>query len=88
MHELSLLRDLINKITTIAHQEKADKVTKVKVELGALAHISADHFKEHFIEAVEGTIAQYAELEIIENPDPNHPKAQDITLLSIDVHDS
>lgn len=85
MHELSLLNDLFNKIQQIAKQEDAQSVTKVHVQLGALAHISPEHFKEHFDEMSKGSIAEQAELVITENPDIHDAKAQDITLLSIDV---
>ena len=85
MHEQSLMNDLLKKISQIAKAEEANKVLKVKVELGALAHISPDHFREHFEHDLKGTIAEGAELEIIQNNDIHHPRAQDITLLSIDV---
>lgn len=87
MHEISLLQDLITKINSLADEEKAKSVTKVQIELGALAHISAEHLREHFQEAIIGSIAQQAQLDIIENPDFNHPRAQDITLLSIEIED-
>lgn len=87
MHELSLMRDLFNKIQQIAAQHQAQRVTKVHIELGALAHISADHFKEHFDELRQDSVAEHAELVITKNPDIHDPKAQDISLLSIDVAD-
>lgn len=82
---MSLMKDLFQKIQQIAQQENATHVTKVEIELGALAHISASHFKEHFDELRTGSIAEQAELIITENKDIHDTKAQDITLLSIDV---
>lgn len=87
MHEQSLMNDLMNKINAIASQEQATQVLKVSVELGALAHMSPDHFKEHFESSSKGTLAEGAELIITENPDPYDKKAQDITLLSIEVNE-
>lgn len=85
MHEFGLIRDLFKKINDIATQEKASIVTKVHVELGALAHISSEHFREHFDELRNTSKAKDAELIITENPDQNSPYAQEIRLLSIDV---
>ena len=85
MHELSLMQDLLSKIQKIASDAKAEKVTNVHVQLGALAHISPEHFKEHFLDMSKGSIAEKAALTITQNDDIHDPKAQDITLLSIDV---
>ncbi len=85
MHELSLMNSLFHKIEEIAVKSKAKTVTKVHVKLGALAHISPDHFREHFDEMREKSIAKNAELVIISDHDIHDPQAQDITLLSIDV---
>ena len=47
MHEFSLIKDLIQKITTIAHEQHASKVVSVTVKLGALSHINPDHLSEN-----------------------------------------
>ena len=85
MHEFSLINDLMRKIKDIAREQGATKVVGVKVKLGALAHISADHFREHFEEAAAGTVATGARLEVELNPDENDPNAQDILLDSVEV---
>ena len=85
MHEQSLMNDLMKKILTIASQEGAARVTKVTVQLGALSHMSGEHFREHFDESAKGTIAEAAELATVESTDINEPNAQDILLLSVDV---
>lgn len=85
MHELSLLADLMKKIDSIAAREKARKVTRVRVKLGAFAHISADHFREHFEEAARDTIAAGAVLDVEESQDQSDPNAQDILLDSVEV---
>jgi len=84
---MSLINDLLNKITTVAKENKAAKVTRAKVRLGALSHISAGHFREHFIEGTAGTIAEGAELDIETATDINDPHAQDILLISVNVGD-
>lgn len=85
MHEMSLMNDLFQKLKEVASNAHAEKVTKVHVEIGALAHISASHFREHFDELRQNSVAQDAELLISTNDDIHHERAQDITLLSIDV---
>ena len=85
MHEMSLMNNLLAKIEQIAKENNSNKVSKVCVTIGALAHISEDHFREHFIEGTTGTIAEEAELFVTMNEDINDPNAQDILLTSIDV---
>ncbi|MBL9168829.1 MAG: hydrogenase maturation nickel metallochaperone HypA [Verrucomicrobiales bacterium] len=87
MHEFSLIIDLMRKIKDIAAQHQAKKVASVRVVLGALCHISPEHFREHFEEAAVATVADGAELEVVINPDPNDPHAQDILLDSVDVEE-
>ncbi len=85
MHEMSLMNNLLAKIEQIAKENNSNKVSKVCVTIGALAHISEDHFKEHFVEGTSGTIAESAELFVTMDEDTNNPNAQDILLTSIDV---
>ncbi|MEW6731350.1 MAG: hydrogenase maturation nickel metallochaperone HypA [Acidobacteriota bacterium] len=85
MHELSLLADLIKKIESIAYEQKVTRITGVKVKLGALSHISPEHFREHFLHASQGTAAEGAELVIDLLKDENDPHAQDILLDSLEV---
>lgn len=85
MHEFSLMNGLLQKIESVAKENNSNRVTKVEVELGALAHISADHFRDHFLEGIKGTVAQGAELIVRENTDEKDPNAQEIILKTIDV---
>jgi hydrogenase nickel incorporation protein HypA/HybF len=85
MHEWSLMADVIGKIENIAREQNARQVVRVTVRLGALAHISADHFREHFLHAVRGTPAEGARLDVQTSTDWNDPHAQDIMLESVEV---
>jgi hydrogenase nickel incorporation protein HypA/HybF len=87
MHEFSLINDLIRKIDAIARDQGARRVVGVKVRLGALSHISPNHFREHFEAAAAGTIAEAARLDIETLPDERDPHAQDILLDSVEVED-
>ena len=80
------MADLIRKINEVACQSGTDgRVVGVKVRLGALSHISADHLREHFEQAVRGSVADGAQLEISVSDDLTDPHAQDIMLESVEL---
>lgn len=85
MHEFSLMADLMRKIEQVAADNNADRVTRVRVWLGALSHITPEHFREHFEDGTRGTVAEGAELEVETSDDETHPEAQQILLRSLDV---
>ncbi len=85
MHEASLIRNLIRKVETIGLERHAQRVVGVKVRLGALAHISPDHFRDHFDLAAQGTLAEGARLDIESSADLADPHAQEILLQSVDI---
>jgi hydrogenase nickel incorporation protein HypA/HybF len=87
MHELSLMKDLIQKIESIAGREHARKVVSIRVKIGALCHLSPAHFTEHFLEASLGTVAEGAKIDIELMPDIAHPQAQDVLLDSVVLED-
>ena len=85
MHELTLLKDLFSKIEAIAEENNSDMILGVTVKLGALSHISPDHFRGHFDQAAVGTVAEGAALTIRELTDMSDPHAQEIILESVEV---
>jgi hydrogenase nickel incorporation protein HypA/HybF len=85
MHEASLMNDLMRKIEDVARQQNARQVLGINVSLGALSHMSAGHFREHFAVASQGTLAEGAKLNIKVLTDMNDPQAQDILLESVEV---
>ena len=87
MHEMSLINNLIHKMEGIARERKVSKITRARVRLGALSHISAGHFRDHFVEGTKGTVAEGAALEIETSDDLADPHAQDILLLDVDILD-
>jgi len=85
MHELSLLKGLLSKIEAIAKDNNSDKILGVTIKLGALSHISPDHFREHFDQVVVGTVAEGAKLTVQALTDMSDPEAQQIILESVEV---
>jgi len=85
MHEATLMRNLMRGIREIAKAEGARRVTGVSVRLGALSHISAEHFGEHFAQASMGTLAEGAELAVTISDDPQDANAQEVLLETVEV---
>ena len=85
MHEATLMADLMRRIASIAAADRARRITGVTVRLGALSHISAAHFAEHFKRASDGTVAQGARLEVMVSDDWRDAQAQDIVLERVEV---
>ena len=87
MHEASLMNDLMHRIESIARDNHASRVIGVSVWLGALSHMSKDHFIDHFEQASAGTIAEGAHLDITVSNETGHANAQDLIVQSVEVED-
>ncbi|SHE58654.1 hydrogenase nickel incorporation protein HypA/HybF [Microbulbifer donghaiensis] len=83
MHEQSLINDLVEKIHRIASGEDG-RLVAANLRLGALAHISAEHLREHFERATVGTSLEGLQLQIEALPDIHHAEAQQIVLDSLE----
>jgi hydrogenase nickel incorporation protein HypA/HybF len=80
MHESSLLNNLMKQIGEISRQHGGRRVTVVRLKLGPLMPIDPDHLREHFHEAVHGTVAEHAALEI-----ETTVELHELTLESLDL---
>ncbi|MGC8478053.1 MAG: hydrogenase/urease maturation nickel metallochaperone HypA [Acetobacteraceae bacterium] len=85
MHETGLVRALIRQIDQVAAANGATRVAGVAVRLGALSHLSAAHFREHFEAESCGSTAEGASLTITESVDPADPDAQHLRLESVEL---
>ncbi len=85
MHETSLVAALVRRIQAAASAEGAQHVVGVSVWIGALCHMSPEHFAEHFERAAAGTAAAGARLEVTASDDTSHPDAQNVLLERIEV---
>jgi hydrogenase nickel incorporation protein HypA/HybF len=85
MHEAGLMRGLMRQIEEIAAGQSAERIVGVSVWLGALSHMSPEHFEEHFREASQGTLAEGARLHATASDDLAHPNALDVVLESVEV---
>ena len=87
MHERSLMASLLRQAEEIAREHRSNRVVRLRVALGALSHLSHEHFREHFEEASRGTVAEGAEMEVCVLEDITDPRAQDIVLESADIEE-
>jgi len=85
MHEHALMADLMRQILATAAKEKARRVVGISVWLGALSHMSPEHFAEHFRDAAAGTIAEGAAIGAAKSDDINDPRASDVVLKDVEV---
>lgn len=87
MHEQALMRDLMTRILGIAESEGASAVTKVSVRLGALSHFTPEHFREHFHDSSQGTIAEGAFVETVVEESTTDANAQGVVLESVELEE-
>jgi hydrogenase nickel incorporation protein HypA/HybF len=85
MHERALMTDVVRKIDEVARADGAVRITKVGVRLGALSHFTEEHFKEHFVDAARGTIAEGAAVDAVLDADITNPRARDVVIESVEV---
>lgn len=85
MHERALMTDLMREIEAVAAADGATRVTRVSVRLGALSHFTPEHFREHFVDASRGTLAEGAAVDAVLADDLDDPRATGVVLESLEV---
>jgi hydrogenase nickel incorporation protein HypA/HybF len=85
MHETALVRDVVRRINDLARATGTGRVMGAKIWLGALSHLSAEHFRDHYAVEALGTAAAGATLMIRVSDDLDHPHAQHVRLESVDL---
>jgi hydrogenase nickel incorporation protein HypA/HybF len=85
MHEHALMHDLMREIEDVARADGAIRVTKIEVRLGALSHFTPEHFREHFVDASRGTLAEGAEVAATLATTIDDPRAAGVVLESVEV---
>ena len=85
MHEKHVTGDIVRKLESIALAEGGQRVTRIRVRLGALSHFTPEHFREHFEAAAAGTLAEGAEVQAELTTDPTALGAQDVLLETVEL---
>ena len=88
MHEHAVMQDVMRKIEEVARAGDAARVTRVVVRLGALSHFTPEHFREHFVDAARGTLAQGAEVEATVDDDIAAAAARDVLIESVEIEEA
>lgn len=70
MHDRSIMDSLLHKIAAIADENRAARVTGIRVRLGATSHMDEAHFREHWEDAVLGTPNAGATVEVEFSAEP------------------
>jgi hydrogenase nickel incorporation protein HypA/HybF len=79
------MSDLMRKIEAVARADGASRVTRVAVRLGALSHFTPEHFREHFVDASRGTLAEGAAVDATLVAGLDDPNAAGVVLESVEV---
>jgi len=85
MHEEAMLKDVVRKAEEVARRERASRVTRVRLWVGARSHLAGPELKDRWAHAVTGTALAGAEVEIETSRDPGDPNAETVVLRSLDV---
>jgi hydrogenase nickel incorporation protein HypA/HybF len=80
-----MIRDVVRKAEEVAHRERAARVTRIRLWVGARSHLTGPELKDRWAHAVTGTVLAGAPVEIETSRDPNDPNAERLVLRSLDV---
>lgn len=78
MHELHLIKDLMNDILTLAKKENIKKISKIYIRMGDFSEINSEILKFYFEENGKNTITEGAVIDITKS------KTRELRLLSFD----
>ncbi|MFN3231340.1 MAG: hydrogenase/urease maturation nickel metallochaperone HypA [Alphaproteobacteria bacterium] len=85
MHEASLMNGLMRQLEKIGRAEGATRITGIHVWMGALSHMSHEHFCEHFEIAAKDTLAEGARVHTTLSDDIGDKNAQTIILEDVEI---
>ena len=88
MHEARLVRELVTEIDRVADEEHADHIDTVRIEIGALSHVTPESLRGQFELLTHGSVAEHAHLDISRGTNQAAPDARDIRLVSVVVADA
>ena len=71
----------------ISVDEGVERITRVRIRVGALCHITPDSLRNRWTALVANSAASGATLEVEASVDPHDPRAQDVILVDVAVAD-
>ncbi len=78
MHELSLIKNMLQIVDDVARDNGSKPVEQITVELSEFGSMDEGHFRFHFEEATKGTVWQNVKLDI-----KNVPFGEEAKLVSV-----
>jgi len=88
MHESRLVADLVNRIDREAARSGSERVQQVRIEIGALSHVTPESLRRHMELAAHDSPAADATFVITKATDHTDVGALDVRLVSITVEDN
>lgn len=89
MHESALMAELVRAAESAARKEGAARVTRVRLRLGGLSDIGEAGLRDHFSEAVAGTMLEGAALDVERGPTGDEafsdPDARGVLLVGLEL---
>ena len=82
MHEANLVRDLVQKIDSVARENLVRHVDLIRIEIGSDSHLTSRALREQFEGRSHDSLAQGARLEVSEVPGTD-----DVLIVSIVAKD-
>jgi hydrogenase nickel incorporation protein HypA/HybF len=79
------MEDVVRKLEQVARDEGGVRVVSVRVRLGALSHFTPAHFREHFVDATRGTLAEGAEVIAELDAEATGAGAQGVVVESVEI---
>jgi hydrogenase nickel incorporation protein HypA/HybF len=79
------MEDVVRELERVALDEGGGRIVSVRVRLGALSHFTPAHFREHFVIASQGTLAEGAEVVTELDADPTAAAAQGVVVESVEI---
>jgi hydrogenase nickel incorporation protein HypA/HybF len=79
------MTDVMRKIEEVAAAQGAARVSRVSVRLGPLSHFTVEHFREHFVDASRGTVAEGAEVDAVLDVAVTGDRARDVVLEAVEI---
>ena len=87
MHEEAILRDLVRKVEEVARTNGSVRVDRVRIWVGALAHLSEGQARNRWSTLTQGTVAEGSRLEIELSSDLADPQSTGVVLKSLDAEE-
>lgn len=82
------MKNLTNKLICLSKEHNGAKILSIKVRLGALSHMSPEHFLEHLSEFSSGSCFEKAKFEFIAETDIHDPQATGVYIESVEIENN